>query len=187
MTLVTPGPLAYTYPHAMNNFKFFGCVGVANAKTSLREEHWQENGFLQNKAQGPVRECRNILLRMPPQEDVKAGKIDSLNYEWLPSARDLPEVCALSLSLAKTLGTERIGAVFVNNLPVGGIIHKHVDMKYWDRYHVVLSALPGVSFHSGDEMVQMLTGEVWLVDNNREHWVENNSVADRIHLVMDFR
>jgi len=59
--------------------------------------------------------------------------------------------------------------------------------EFYDRYHIVLKSSPGTIFRCGDEQVYMAMGEVWWFNNLIEHEVLNNSIDDRIHLVVDIR
>ena len=86
---------------------------------------------------------------------------------------------------------ERLGRVMVNKLRPGGRIYPHADTpahaEYWDRYHVVLQSAPGANFRCGDEMVNMQAGGIYWFQNAIEHEVTNNSVDDRIHMIVDIR
>lgn len=58
---------------------------------------------------------------------------------------------------------------------------------YYNRYQVALQSLPGALFTIGDETVNFESGDVWLIDNKKEHGVINNSRDDRIVMIVDIR
>lgn len=113
---------------------------------------------------------------------------ESVNYPamWL-----LPQVRPLIFGLMNLVEGERLGRCLITRLPPGANIAPHVDSgehaAYYDRFHIVLQSNPGVMFRTGDERVNMLTGEMWWFDNSVEHEVINDSNEDRIHLVVDIR
>ena len=85
----------------------------------------------------------------------------------------------------------RLGRVIITRLPPGKTITPHVDSgshaEYYDRYHVTLQNNPGSIFRCGNEHVFMATGDIWWLDNSIEHEVINNSVDDRITMIVDIR
>lgn len=111
---------------------------------------------------------------------------ESVNYPAmaaLPAARDL-----IFNLMAGTKG-ERLGRCLVTRMRPGAKILPHVDggvhAQYYDRYHFALQVLPGVVFRCGEEVAPMVTGESWWFDNGLEHEVVNNSMDDRLTLIVD--
>jgi aspartyl/asparaginyl beta-hydroxylase (cupin superfamily) len=84
-----------------------------------------------------------------------------------------------------------LGRVIITKLPPGKKITPHVDggapATYFSRYQIALQSLPGALFTIGDETVNFESGEVWLIDNKKEHSVVNNSRDDRIVMIVDIR
>lgn len=74
-------------------------------------------------------------------------------------------------------------------LAPGARVPEHADINYhWHsrvRLHIPIFTRPEVRFHCDGESVHMAAGEAWIFDNWRRHHVENNSSAERIHLVAD--
>ncbi|MCW8999007.1 MAG: aspartyl/asparaginyl beta-hydroxylase domain-containing protein, partial [Kangiellaceae bacterium] len=63
---------------------------------------------------------------------------------------------------------------------------KGVCLKYGEaRLHVPITSTPQVNFFVSKNKVLMNPGELWYIDANQQHSVENNSTTDRIHLVID--
>lgn len=75
-------------------------------------------------------------------------------------------------------------------LKAGGVISKHKDgsasMLRCHRIHLPLVTGPTVTFDVGESSISMAEGELWEINNRREHAVANNSDNDRIHLVLDY-
>jgi len=113
---------------------------------------------------------------------------DCINF---PAFWSLPQARPLIFDLMRRVEGERLGRVLITRLAPGCKIDPHVDggapATYYDRFHIVLNSAPGCLFRAGDETVHMGTGQVWWFDNTKEHEVINNSVDDRIHLIIDIR
>lgn len=127
------------------------------------------------------------------------SEIQCVNY---PAFAQLPEAIPLVFALMSRVQGEHLGRVLIAKMHPGTIIPIHSDIipqatkafpnkiapaVYYDRYHIVLKSHPGVVFKTGDEEVYMGTGEAWWFDNTKDHEVINNSVDDRIHLIIDIR
>ncbi len=127
------------------------------------------------------------------------SEIQCVNY---PAFKDLPEALPFIMQLMKRVNGVHLGRVLITRMAPGTRILPHSDLlhqateafpdkiapaTYYDRYHIVLKSHPGSVFNCGDESVYMAPGEAWWFDNCVEHEVINNSVDDRIHLIMDIR
>lgn len=160
---------------------------------------WHEDTYIRNYPQGPFGEIDSIMLRFPEKalvDSVAAQEAflaehdqhESIDY---PAYASLPEARPLIMNLMNYVGGTRLGRCLLNRITPGGRIFPHADSKphceYYERYHIVLQALPGVGFRCGDESVSMLTGEIWWFNNADEHEVVNNSGEERIHLIVDIR
>lgn len=85
----------------------------------------------------------------------------------------------------------KFGRIVVAKLHPNSVIKTHVDegnyVKAHDRFHLVITANPGVKFKCEEEEVHMGAGEIWWFDNKKEHSVVNKGDAERIHVVVDMR
>lgn len=154
---------------------------------------WNANTLRTSHELSPHKQVEDIWLRFNklPKDGEELALLDdheSINY---PAWFKLPEAQKLVLDLMQIVRGERLGRVLITSLAPGKSIAAHVDggshAEYYDRYHIVLQGLPGSIFRCGEEVVQMLSGEVWWFDNGVEHEVINNSADDRIHIVVDIR
>lgn len=160
---------------------------------------WKEDTYLRGYPQGPFGDTESVILRFPTRTvheteaamQEAAVTIDQHENVDQPVFKLIPEARTLVFGLMAAVQGERLGRCMVNKIRPGGRIFLHADApvhaEYWDRFHVVLHSQPGVLFRCGDEQVVMRTGEIWWFDNRAEHEVVNNSVDDRIHLVVDIR
>lgn len=187
----------------MNNFVKLGEVDTLLALASIKDTMWHSDTYLRDYPQGPFGETDSIIVRFPPrsvheteQELAKAQvTIDQHENVWLPVAQDLPLIKNIAFDLARLVEATRIGRVIINRILPGGHIFRHADTpvhaNYWSRYHVVLHALPGVQFFCGadgeEELVNMVTNEVWFFRNELPHEVINETADPRIHLVIDLK
>lgn len=160
----------------------------------LRQEHlWREDTYLRDYPQGPFRDVQTIFLRFPPASvtELERSQKDQHECVWMDGALHLPSARPLIFALMSQVSGERLGRVMINRIRPGGRIFPHADTpahaQYWDRFHYVLAAAPGVLFRCGDEQVGMSTGELWWFQNALEHEVVNNSAQDRLHLIIDVR
>jgi hypothetical protein len=71
-----------------------------------------------------------------------------------------------------------------------GRIPQHVDTGYSlttaRRIHVPVITNDGVIFTVGGEARALPPGEIWEINNTREHSVENTSDQNRVHLIVDW-
>jgi len=108
-----------------------------------------------------------------------------------PAFEKLPQARPLIFDLMRTVEGVTLGRVIITKLPPGKKITPHVDggapATYYKRYQMALQSLPGALFTIRDETVQFESGEVWLIDNKKEHSVVNNSRDDRIVMIVDIR
>ncbi|MEO7468944.1 MAG: aspartyl/asparaginyl beta-hydroxylase domain-containing protein [Sphingobium limneticum] len=117
---------------------------------------------------------------------VGGGETDSVHGQMLPT-RWLAAMPFLRQALAGfgvVWGRSRL-----MRLEPGANVPEHADINYhWHtrvRLHIPIFTRPEVRFHCDGQSVHMAAGEAWIFDNWRRHHVENQSSAERIHLVAD--
>ena len=75
-------------------------------------------------------------------------------------------------------------------LPGGGYIDTHKDfgkqLESGHRIHIPVITNESVLFTIGNETINMKQGEIWEINNQEEHSVVNDSIFDRIHLIIDW-
>lgn len=160
---------------------------------------WKEDTYLRKFPQGPFGDVDSVILRFPTRttaetEEALAGELKNFDQHECHDTeafKKLPEARPLIFALMNFAQGERLGRVIINRIHPGGQISRHTDTEahaaYYDRFHVVLKASPGVTFRCGGEELQARTGDAFWFDNSQEHEVINNSGDDRVHLVVDIR
>ena len=154
---------------------------------------WNQNTLRTAHEDSPHAEADDIWLRFQPLngEPVREKVMNSPDCEWYPAWHILPQARTLVFDLQRRVEASRIGRVIITRLPSGKRIKPHPDTgeyaSAYDRYHIVLHALPGCQFRAEEDAVQMRTGEVWWFQNRVEHEVVNNSSDERIHLIVDLQ
>jgi len=168
-------------------------------------ELWNKHTVRTYHEQSAHRVVDDIILRYSKFDkgddffDKVCSEIQCVNY---PALNSLPEAKHLIFLLMARVEGEQLGRAMISRVAPGIAIPPHDDRirqaesvfpdkirpaEFYDRYHIVLKSSPGTIFRCGDEQVYMATGEVWWFNNLIEHEVLNNSVDDRIHLVVDIR
>lgn len=108
-----------------------------------------------------------------------------------PAFAKLPQARPILFDLMRMVEGVTLGRVIITKLAPGKKITPHTDggapATYYNRYQVALQSLPGALFTIGDETVNFESGDVWLIDNKKEHGVINNSRDDRIVMIVDIR
>ncbi len=155
---------------------------------SRQPELWDQNTLRTkhpNTAHGAV---SDIWLMF---NDLEGDVSNDIIVRPYPAFEKLPQARPLIFDLMRTVEGVTLGRVIITKLPPGKKITPHVDggapATYYKRYQMALQSLPGALFTIGDETVNFESGEVWLIDNTKEHSVVNNSRDDRIVMIVDIR
>lgn len=126
-----------------------------------------------------LRSVGGIARQLYPDPSATATFADTSNLDGRPYLREVLDTfqCPLlSVRLLKLKARSNIRE------------HKDFNLGYEDgelRLHVPIVTNPDVKFFLNNERVIMDEGECWYLDLNLRHRVENESDADRVHLVID--
>lgn len=137
----------------------------------------------------PHKNTKTIFLRSCP-ELTRDSVFNSLIAETAPEMDLLfsfKEVILLIMSISQCV---ELGRVMLISLAGESEIDAHVDSgmypSYYERFHLPIIS-EDTSFIVEDEEFKMKEGELWLIDNLKEHKVTNNSKTPRVHLVVDIK
>lgn len=160
------------------------------AALARQPELWNQNNLRTTHKGTAHADASDIWLRYNDlNSDVPV--IDDLDNQDYPAFALLPQARSLVFNLMRLVEGNRLGRVFITKLPVGGRILPHADggksPEYYDRYHIVLQNYMGSDFRTGDETICMSAGDVYWFNNRVEHEVINNSIDDRLTLIVDIR
>lgn len=157
---------------------------------------WDRNTFRTKFPNTPHSEVSDIWLRFSDSDkcDTTDRVIGDDHPIWHDAASSLPQAQSLVLDIMRAVGGYALDRLLITRLRPGGRINPHADKdgSYVDdltrsRYHCVIQGLPGSVYKTGDEEVEMRTGEVWWFNPWEIHSVYNGSSDDRIHLLIDVR
>ena len=155
---------------------------------SRQPELWDQNTLRTKHEKTAHSQVSDIWLMFNELGDGVANDIIVKPY---PAFKELPQARPIIFDLMRLVEGVTLGRVIITRLPPGKKISPHVDggapATYFSRYQVALQSLPGALFTIGDETVNFESGEVWLIDNKKEHSVTNNSRDDRIVMIVDIR
>lgn len=184
----------------MRNFlKIVDGVDVLPLVHSLQRhpDLWNEDRCRTTFENSPHAQVDDILLRFeafdPAAPDLEA-ELERAPRTFRHAWDVLPEARPIIAGLMVRVGAYELARVVITRLAPGGQILPHADTRgsYANlpdiaRYHVVLQGLPGSLFHCGGEDVCMETGQVYWFNAHEIHACINNSIDDRIHMLVDVR
>jgi len=125
-------------------------------------EHVQAHGILQSFAIHPV-----------------------ADWQHLPALEQSPALLGFVNSLPYPLKSIRL-----MRLHAGAVIKPHRDhglcLEQGEaRLHLSLQTNEAMKFFVNNQQVPMQAGQLWYINADQPHWVENNGTAARINLVLD--
>jgi hypothetical protein len=150
---------------------------------------------MRERMEPKLRHTRSIYLRRPAnfsQLNVKST-IDTAHLLDCEKTRmwDIfnPYIDEFVDLLSGEYGISRVGRAFITKLlPVSGI-DPHVDYGYYfkcyHRFHLPLQTQPGCSFTVEEESKELEAGSLYVLNNCKMHSVDNASLAERVHLIID--
>ena len=138
----------------------------------------------------PQRETEDIILRGP----INAGTADLVQLHHEIECEDyampaFPEIRELVSDMYVHAKGVKLGRVILAKLPPGKVVYPHADEgrvpETYLRYHAIIQSGFGSWFLVGRHAMNLLTGQVCLVNVREQHCVVNLSDEDRIHLIVD--
>jgi hypothetical protein len=144
---------------------------------------WDENPERTAHPDSPHHNLHDIWVRFSADKKADVPH-DSV---WYPSA-DILGLKPLVYDLCRAVEAEILGGVLLTKIPAGETCKKHID-KGWhaDKYRkfaIQIQSAPGQIFHVDDESLEARPGDVYEFRNEFTHWVTNNTLYDRITLIV---
>jgi aspartyl/asparaginyl beta-hydroxylase (cupin superfamily) len=169
------------------NFKMYGNVNVSYLKNTLTELDWSEHTLRQSLFKRHQHtQTLEIMWDIDSLHTNKIGKIHS-NYYKLNIESFLEEIKPIYES---NCGDGYFVRVLLVKLKPNSNIVPHTDkgdsLINCNRTHIAIITNPKVTFTIDGETKHLKEGEIWEIDNTKEHSVDNNSNEDRVHLIMDW-
>lgn len=173
-----------------NNYKFISNINVSDFKSKIIElpkNLWDEHTIRQTLFE-PHKHTQTleIMWDMESLQNNKIGKIHSNYYKldmefFLDKLKPIYEI---------TYGKGYFVRVLLVKLKANTKISSHIDngksLINCKRTHIPIITNDLVTFTIDGETKNLKEGEVWEINNTKEHSVDNNSNMDRIHLIIDY-
>ncbi len=172
------------------NFRMLDRLDISKFKAKalvLTEDDWEAYTWRQNRPKSAQAETQSIPLIF--DEDFRHDnptvreKFSELDCDTLlePVLRAISDYYTGDGYVVRTLLTR---------LKPRGMIPPHVDTGYsllnCRRIHIPVFSTERVEFTVGGEQLSMKEGEVWEINNAREHSVVNRGNQGRVHLIIDW-
>jgi hypothetical protein len=171
------------------NLRIIDTVDVSEIKdlvNNLTDEEWNENTSRQKDSSKTHFYTRTYFLA-----DCSLDWSEDSPYETVilrPNSAIWNKIKPI-VDFLEIYHDGKVGRVIIPRLLSGGVIMGHKDSGYYlesvRRHHIAIQTNEDVTFSVGGEIVNMREGEIWEINNNFVHEVENPSAEDRIHLIID--
>ena len=138
----------------------------------------------------PHEQARDIWVRHNDPDDIAdTDRFDPFRSVWYEAAEDLPSTVGFALKLMGAIEGEHLGGVLITTVPPGGKILPHVDtgwhVDFYDKFYLHLESNDDVEFCWKDgTKIQPKVGDLYWLDNSKEHWVNNNGDTPRTTLIV---
>lgn len=174
----------------MNNYTFLSKTDVIDLKNKIKElpnEIWDEHTLRQTLFE-PHRHTQTleIIWDIESLQNNKIGKIHS-NYYKLNMESFLDKLKPIYETI---YGKGYFVRVLLVKLKSNTSIAPHIDngdsLVNCKRTHIPIITNDLITFTIGGETKQLKEGEIWEIDNTKEHSVNNSSNENRIHLIVDY-
>lgn len=124
-------------------------------------------------------------------EEAPAAFNEPHDSVWYPAASFLPSLKPMIYDLMRFVEGERLGGVLITRIPPGGEVRPHVDAGwhagYYDKFAIQVKGHPKQAFCFEGEAHITVPGDIYSFDNSHTHWVTNDSLEERITLIVCIR
>ena len=170
------------------NFKMYGNINTNYLKDNLNGLDWNEHTIRQSLFEmHKETQTLEVMWDMESLQTDKVGKIHS-NYYKLDIELFLEKIKPIYKSIC---GDGYFLRILLVKLKANSNITPHIDtgdsLSNCKRTHIPIITNSKVTFTVGGETKYLKEGEIWEIDNTKEHSVKNNSNVDRIHLLIDYK
>lgn len=112
--------------------------------------------------------------------------------KWYPCMDRMRNTKKIIEKIFSVVDGEELGGCLITKIPPGKQVLPHRDAGYncehfLSKYLLVVQSAPGQLFKIGGQDYETPEGSLWIFDNRIEHSVINNSMEDRISLIMSIR
>lgn len=147
------------------------------------------------RAVGPHEGIDDIWIRYNAKCNYDPRNPAAFNAEhesvWYPAYHDLRDIDNLVFPLMAAVRGERLGGILITRVPPGHEVKWHVDTgwhaEYYDKYAIQIASNEHQQWHHRDGSIVTMPGDIYWFNNQAEHRVTNNSLEDRITLIVCIR
>lgn len=169
------------------NYKMYGNIDVQDIKDKINTLDWTEHTLRQNLFKMHEHtQTLEIMWDITSLQTNRVGKIHS-NYYKLNMQSFLDNIKPIYKS---NFGNGYFIRILFVKLKSNTNILPHIDaghsLELCKRTHIPIITNPNVTFTIDGETKHLKEGEIWEINNTKEHSVDNNSDEDRIHLLIDW-
>jgi len=174
----------------MQNYTFLSKIDVSDLKNKIKElpnEIWDEHTLRQTLFE-PHKHTQTleIMWDMDSLQTNKIGKIHS-NYYKLDMELFLSKIKPIyELNYGKGYFVRVLLVKLKSNTNIATHVDNGESLVNCKRTHIPIITNELISFTINNERKCLSEGEIWEIDNTKEHSVDNNSDEDRIHLIVDY-
>jgi hypothetical protein len=172
------------------NFRRLDRVDVSEIKTkvlAVTDDDWEAYNFRQNRPKSAQAETQTIPLIFDEDFRHDDPTVHEKFFEF--DCDTLLEPILQAVSDYYTGDGYVVRALLVRLQPQG-VIPPHIDTGYsllnCRRIHIPIHSTERVEFTVGGEQRAMKEGELWEINNAREHSVVNRGDQGRVHLIIDW-
>lgn len=174
----------------MSNYTFLGEIDPQEIKDflkTLNEDEWIEDSIRQNTFDAhKYTETIPILWDFKFLSEVRVGR----KRKYYEHYSNTTFSSSLKEKLKEFYGYGKVIRILITKLKANKDITAHVDnnqgLELCHRVHIPIITNENVLFYIDGEEKNMKQGEMWEIDNQKMHWVKNQSDEDRIHFIVDY-
>ena len=172
-------------------------VEPLKAELAAHPELWNQHPYRKIADNSPHADMSDIWLRWRALNELTSTAAYSEPHipVWYPAADALSSVKRIIYGLMAHVDGEMLCGVLITRIPSGAGIALHSDAgwhaEYTEKFYVAVQGAPGARFgcttEEGTECIEPNPGDIWLFDNRKPHFVQNDSPIDRITLIACIR
>lgn len=175
-----------------SHFRIGLTVDVESLRAQLESKSflWDKNKARRMGPESPHREMTDIWIRANPHP-TGGDYTREHDSTWFSAFYDLPACRQIIFDVMAAVDGERLGDILITKLPPGKQIYPHADdgwhAKYYKKFYIPIKNEPGAIFGFEDGDINPEIGDVWYFENDKLHWVRNDTDTDRIAMIICIR
>jgi hypothetical protein len=164
-------------------FDVTAAAAAINASTS-----WDKINMRTANPASPHHGTKDIWVRYGSLNDPDVLALNKpFAFDWYPTTLR-PALEPICERLMDFVGGTFLGTVLITKVLAGNSVKPHIDpgwaAKTHSKYLVAIAANKQQTFAFEEAELRVETGEVFWFDNQKSHWVNNESTEDRISLII---